>query len=163
MPTNPAPVAPAPPPAPSRWKELLKSLLGLLMFGGLTIALSVYTLPNLVSDWQVRGSAMPYADARITQGSCSSKVFIHICNANLAVQSKSGRYTREVNYVFADFHTGAYTVAVMADPARPELLTTDLALDTLWNRTITAAVVGLLLAGLTLGGLLGVVEGLRGR
>ncbi|NGM22722.1 hypothetical protein G3576_22105 [Roseomonas stagni] len=158
MQTNPAPVAP--PPAPRRsWGDVLKSLLGLLMFGGLTIALGVYTLPNLVSDWQVRGSAMPYADARVTQGSCSSKVFVHICNATLSVQSKSGRYTREVNYVFADFHTGAYTVAVMADPARPEMLTTDLALDTLWNRTVTAAVAGLLLVGLTLGSLLGLLRG----
>lgn len=162
MQTNTAPVVPARPPAATgRWKDVLKALLGVLMFGGIAVAMAVYTLPNLVSDWQVRAGAMPYADARIIRGSCSSKIFIHICDANLLVQSKSGRYTREVNYVVADFHTGAYTVAVMADPAQPALLTTDLALEKLWNRTITAAVVGLLMVGMALGAVVNLVQGLR--
>lgn len=130
----------APEAQPARSKgaaHTIWSWLGALMFGGVLVALSVYTAPNLISDWQVRSSAMPYADARVTEGSCRSKLFVHICGATLAVNGKSGRFVRDVNYVFVDFHVGDYSVRVMADPARPEMLTTDLALDKLWSRTLT--------------------------
>ncbi|MGX9962346.1 hypothetical protein ACVFYP_03430 [Roseomonas sp. F4] len=139
-----------PPPQPAKeqsWGQKLLSLLGILMFAGILVALSIYTVPNLISDWQVRSTAIPFADGRVTEGSCRSKLFVHVCTATLAVQSKSGRFTRDVNYVFFDLHVGDYSVAVMADPARPEMLTTDMALNTLWSRTLTLLVgAGLLLA-----------------
>jgi hypothetical protein len=151
MQTKAEPDSPAPPPVPAQgWRQTLWSWLGALMFGAILVALSIYTLPNLISDWQVRATAIPFADGRVTEGSCQSKLFVHLCTATLAVRSKSGSFTRDVNYVFADLHTGDYSVSVMADPARPEMLTTDLALDRLWSRTLTLLVGGGLLLALTL-------------
>ena len=42
-----------------------------------------------------------------------------------------------LNYAFTDLHFGSYNAEAMADPAHLELITTDLALDRLWNRTLT--------------------------
>ena len=47
-------------------------------------------------------------------------------------------------------HLGDYTVAVVADPSRPELATTDMALAKLWNRTLTFLVGVVVLLGLTI-------------
>ncbi len=58
--------------------------------------------------------------------------------------------SRRVNYVFTGVHFGDYDITVLADPARPELATTDLALDKLWNRTITLLVGGGILLALTI-------------
>ena len=41
-------------------------------------------------------------------------------------------------------------MAVVADPSRPELATTDMALDKLWNRTLTFLVGVVVLLGLTI-------------
>ena len=145
------------------WGQKLLSLLGMLMCGAMLIALSIYTVPNLVSDWQVRDTAMPYADGRVTEGSCHSKLFVNVCTATLAVQSKSGRFVRDVNYIFADIHTGSYSVAVMADPAQPEMLTTDLALDKLWSRTLTLLVGAGFLLTAVLSSIIGLIRRLRRR
>lgn len=62
--------------------------------------------------------------------------------------------TRAAAYFFIDAHTGDYHIAVVADPARPELLLpTDLGLDKLTNRMITLVVIGPLLVMIDVVGL----------
>ena len=97
----------------------------------------VYTAPPLLSDWQIRGAAQPAERARIVKGSCTTKLVIAICDVTLTNRTAAGTITRSVNYAFTDVHFGDYSAEAMADPARPELVTTDLALDRLWNRTLT--------------------------
>jgi hypothetical protein len=136
-----------PPPNDRDWKQTLWVILGILMFGAMLVAAAIYTAPALVSDWQVRNTARPISNAEVTQGKCSSKIIFHICDVTLTVETPSGDLTRRMNYVFTGAHVGDYNVQVMADPARPELATTDLGLDKLWNRTITLLIVaGVLLA-----------------
>ena len=135
------------PPAERSWKETLWVIVGILLFGGMLVACAVYTAPPLLSDWQVRDTARPVPAARITDGKCSTKIIIHICDMTLNLGTPAGTVTRRVNTVFTGVHFGDYKVGVMADPARPELVTTDLALDRLINRTITlAALMAMLLA-----------------
>lgn len=135
------------PPADERWKHTLWAAVGFLMFGAMLVAAAIHTAPALVSDWRVRDAARPAPDARVTDGKCSSKIVFNICDATLNLRTPSGPVSRRVNYVFTGVHVGDYSIRVMADPARPELATTDMALDKLWNRTITliAAVAVLLI------------------
>jgi hypothetical protein len=125
------------PPRGQGWVNTFWVLFGVVALGGILVAGGVYTAPAVVSDWQVRATARPASEARVSEGKCSAKLVIHICDATLSLRTPGGTVTRRVNYVFSGFHAGDYRVGVMADPARPDLVTTDLGLDRLWNRTIT--------------------------
>ncbi|MCR0981476.1 hypothetical protein [Roseomonas populi] len=151
------------PPQGGGWRETFFSFLGTLMFGAMLVALSIYTVPNLITDWQVRGVAEPVAEGRVTDGSCSSRLMLNICDATLSIMTKSGRVTRDVNYIFADVHSGDYSVAVLADPAHPELATTDMGLNMLWNRTITLLVGGGILLALTVAPIIALFRRMRAR
>jgi hypothetical protein len=151
------------PPQGGGWRETFFSLLGTVMFGAMLVALSIYTVPNLVTDWQVRGAAEPVADGRVTEGSCSSRLMLNICDATLSIATKSGRVSRDVNYIFADVHSGDYTVTVLADPAHPELATTDMALNMIWNRTITLLIGGGILLALTVAPIIALFRKMRAR
>ena len=151
------------PPDDGGWRGTLFALLGTLIFGAMLVAIAIYTVPNLVSDWQVRGTAQPAASGRVTEGSCSSRLMLNICDATLTVMTKSGTVSRDVNYIFADIHSGNYSVNVVADPARPELVTTDMALDKLWNRTITLLIGGGILLAMTIAPIIGLIRRLRDR
>ena len=137
------------PPADRGWRHKFWVAVGILMFAALLAAAAIYTAPALVSDWQVRDRARPVPDARVTDGKCSSKIVVHICDVTLDVRTPSGTVSRRINYVFTGVHVGDYSVRVVADPARPDLATTDMALDKLWNRTITLLVVMVLLLAFT--------------
>lgn len=137
------------PPANEGWKHTMWVILGALMFGAMLVAAAVWTAPALVSDWQIHNAAQPVADGRVSEGKCNSRLVFHICDVTLSVATNAGRVSRDVNYVFTGFHFGDYSVTVLADPARPELATTDMALDKLWNRTITLLAVSAVLLALT--------------
>jgi len=149
------------PPPDSGWKQTFWSLLGTVMFGAMLVAMSIYTVPNLVSDWRIRDTARPVAGGRVSDGSCHSKLVLNICDATLAVQTKSGVVSRDVNYIFTDVHVGDYNVTVLADPMHPELATTDMALDKLWNRILTLFVGGGILLALTVAPIIALIKRLR--
>ncbi|MCF4129593.1 hypothetical protein [Methylobacterium sp. SyP6R] len=128
------------PPRGHGWINTFWVLFGVMALGGILIACAVYTAPAVISDWQVHAAAKAAPDARVSEGKCSAKLVIHICDATLALRTPTGTVTRRVNYVFIGLHAGDYRVGVMADPARPDFVTTDLGLDRLWNRTITLLV-----------------------
>lgn len=150
------------PPADQDWRNTLWALLGALMFGAMLAAACIWTAPALVTDWQIRDRAQPVADGRLTEGKCSSKLVLHICDVTVAVRTPAGVASRSANLVFAGVHLGDQGVRVMADPARPELATTDLALDRLWNRTVTFVVVAALLLAVSVAPLAGLLRRWRG-
>lgn len=129
------------PPPRQGWGNTFWTLFGLVALGALPVACAVYTAPPLLSDWQIRDTARPVADARVTDGKCSAKIVLHICDMTLNLRTPTGIVARRVNTVFTGVHVGDYNIQVMADPARPDRVTTDLALDRLWNRTITLLVI----------------------
>ena len=114
------------------------------------VGLAVYTAPDLITDWQVYGAARPVAGGEVVKGSCSFNLMFNVCDATLSVRTPSGQVTPSVNDVFAGLHLGDYSVAVVADPAHPDLPTTDVALDRLWNRTLTLLLGLLLLPPMTI-------------
>jgi len=122
-------------PAPG-WGHRLMVGFGLLVLAALTVASLIFVAPPLVSDWQVRNNVRPALASEIDSGSCSSKLGFTICDVVLSAGKNPNVVRRSVHYVFFDVHSGNYSVQVVADPARPELLTTDLGLDKLINRTV---------------------------
>lgn len=135
------------PPRGGGLRQRIWATLGILMFAGFFVAMMVYTAPPLLSDWQVRAAAQPAEGASIVKGSCTTKLVIAICDVTLMNRTPAGTITRSVNYAFTDVHFGDYSAQAMADPARPELVTTDLALDKLWNRTLTLLFGAVLMLG----------------
>ncbi|MGE7417051.1 hypothetical protein [Methylobacterium tarhaniae] len=143
------------------WINTFWVLFGVAVLGAILVACAVYTAPAVISDWQVRAAAKAVPNARVSEGKCSAKLVIHICDATLALRTPTGTVTRRVNYVFTGLHAGDYRVGVMADPARPDLVTADLGLDRLWNRTITLLVGMSAIAACIVGALLSLLRNRR--
>ena len=125
------------PPRSGGLRQRIWATLGFLMFAGFLVAMVVYTLPPLLSDWQIHDAAQPAEQGHIVKGSCTTKIVFAICDLTLSNRTGAGTITRSVNYAFTDLHFGDYSAEAMVDPAHPELITTDLGLDKLWNRTLT--------------------------
>lgn len=149
------------PPERIGWTGSFFVLFGVLALGAILAASAVYTAPVVISDWQVRGTAQPAPAARVSEGKCSTKLVIHICDVTLSLRTPKGEVKRRVNYVFSGLHLGDYSAGVMADPARPDLVTTDLGLDRLWNRTITLLVLAGAILACIYGALLSLIRNRR--
>jgi hypothetical protein len=124
----------------------------LTVFVGLGCALIVlFPLPALVSDYAVRDTAKPIAGATIEHGSCTTKLFLVSCDADLAL-AWPGKppLRRTLHYFFVDAHSGDYSAQVVVDPNRPEDMTTDLALEKMTNRLLTMAIGGPIFLGIAL-------------
>lgn len=111
------------------------SVLGLLLFLGMGVASAVYIAPSVLTDLQIRNPER--INGRIASGKCSNRVFVHICDATLTIQTKDGPVQRETHIAFFDLHVGDYSATVVADPRHPEWITTSLALEHLWSRVAT--------------------------
>ena len=135
------------PPRGGGLRQRIWATLGVLMFAGFLVAMVVFTGPPLVSDWQIHATAQPAEQGRIVKGSCTTKIVFAICDLTLSNRTAAGTTTRSVNYAFTDLHFGDYSAEAMVDPAHPELITTDLGLDKLWNRTLTFLGAGVLMLG----------------
>ena len=122
-------------------------------FAAATAFFVVPLIGDLATDFGLDGKARPVAGAHV-RGSCSTYGGVLTrCDATLVAPGSGGEIQRKVDYFFVDLHVGDYGVRVVADPAQPALLTTDLALDKLRNRTITLVIMGplfALLAGVAL-------------
>ncbi|EIZ82099.1 transmembrane protein [Methylobacterium sp. GXF4] len=136
------------PPQGNGWRGALRALIGFVALGGLLVACLVHTTPTLLTDWQVHARARAVPNAQVSAGTCKTTVIVHVCDVTVSLRTPTATVTRQVNYLFTGLHVGDYSIAVMADPERPDLVTTDLGLDQLWNRTITVLAIVLGLAGI---------------
>ncbi len=125
------------------------AILGLLMFGGILSLMLVYLPPGLLTDWQVRGTALALRDGVVSDSDCSGHDAIEICGMTVTAPVGSGMVRRTVHYMFLSAAEGPIDVQVVADPARPDWLTTDLGLDMFWNR-LASLVAGTLAVGVML-------------
>ncbi len=125
------------PPRRPTLRQRIMGPVGVVLFLACLVGLVVYTAPVLLSDWTVQAAARPVAGGHIEDGSCTTNIVFAICDMRLRAAMPAGVVTRSVNYVFIDLGLGDIRAQVMADPAHADLLTTDLGLDRLWNRTFT--------------------------
>lgn len=151
------------PPGSGIFSQLSAVLWGAIIAAG-ALMIVIPPIPDLVSDFAVRGAARPIADATI-DGRCSVHALVMTeCAATLSAKRQGlPELRKEVHYWFADFHAGEYTATVVADPAQPENITTDLALDKLWNRIATLLLVGPCLLGLGFSFVMYIGRALRAR
>ena len=158
LPTRPLHARP-----PSSMLGALWGLLGLLLFVAMLAYMLFWVAPDLVTDWQVRQNAALVHDADVSDGKCDGRLFIEMCDVTLRAPVGSGTVVRRVHYVFGSFDSGDFTVNVVADPAHPEWLTTDQALDTFWNRVLSFAAASVAIAFLVIGGVAGTLRARRNR
>ncbi len=137
------------------------SVVGLLMVGGILGFLLVFVPPGLVTDWQVRGTALALRDGTVTDSDCSSRDLVNVCDMTLAAPVGTGSVQRRVHYVFIASLDDSLTVQVVADPAHPGWLTTDLGLDQFWDRVASLVGITAVFAGLLLGGGWGALRSYR--
>lgn len=117
----------------------MMALLGVVLFGGFLVLMAIEIGPAIRDDFAVRDQARPAAFARVSEGRCSSRMFLfQSCDITLDWRDKEGSHTRKLSYMFVEPHMGSWTATPMMDPQRPSLVTTDLGLDRLWNRVATA-------------------------
>ena len=138
------------------WRLLsgFRSLLVMQLLVGLLLSSLSATVPALVTDWQVRDTAVPIAGAYLSDGRCHSDTLIVDCDVTLLASTRQGAvFTRPVHYIFASFSSGDYSAQVVGDPLRPDWLTTDLALEHFWNRALSLLVECSILAGLVVRGI----------
>jgi hypothetical protein len=115
----------------------------LLLFGA--IMLVGWLGPELAQDWRIRDTARPAAHGHLVHSHCSEKLFITLCDLTLGADVPGGAaIERTVYYLFASTPFEELIVRVMADPAEPAQLTTDLGLDRVVNRTLMMAGAGVL-------------------
>ena len=101
---------------------------------------AAYTGPTLLADWQVQNEARSLPGLRAEQAKCHDvNIVLHFCNMTLKASTAAGEVSRAVSYAFVGLPMGNFHIRVLADPARPELTTTDLGLDHLVNRTVCFA------------------------
>lgn len=133
-----------------------------LLFGGFLALVAFQIVPAIRDDLTIREAARPAAQVRISEGRCRSRIVVfQDCEVTLNWRGKDGPLTRRVSYMFVEPHFGDWRVLPMMDPARPDLVSTDLGLERLTNRIATAigaAVLALLLIG---GGFLGAFKAQR--
>lgn len=153
--------------APIAWvRSVFLAIGALILAGGFGWFAAAAVVPTLLQDYAVSDGAVPIR-GRIESGRCRAKwALFQDCEMVLvaAPQTKSGSGLRQrVDYLFVEPHMGDYSVQVMANPDRPEWLTTDMGQDHLLNRMLTLAGVGLAMLMIALGGLASMRGGLRAR
>ena len=122
------------------------------MFGTMLGFLVVFGPPHLVTDWQVRGTALALRDGTVPASDCSDRDLIEICDMTVAAPVGAAVMQRRVHYVFLSSQDGPITVQVVADPAHPGWLTTDFGLDVFWDRVASLVGATALLGGFVGGG-----------
>lgn len=150
----------------ARWRGWLSALGMLVLALGFGWWAAASLLPNILSDYEIRGGATP-AQGRVESGRCSTRLgLLQTCSMTLvsAAPTKNGEPLRQgAEYLFVEPHLGNYSVQLLADPSRPGKLTTDMGLEHLTNRAVTFASAGLIVLLLLGGGLLLVRAGGRAR
>lgn len=131
----------------------LTALGGLLLFGGFLALAALQIVPEIRDDLAIRAAAQPAPQVQVSNGRCRSRLFLlQDCEVTLTWRGKNGQGSRKLSYMFVEPHMGSWSVVPMMDPARPELVSTDLGLERLTNRMLTVAG-AVLFALLLIGGL----------
>ncbi len=102
-------------------------------------------VPDIISDHQLAEKAQPLENAGVRDGHCrTSQAILTTCDMTLYQSTKNnGRIERKISLMFIG-SSKTRSVMVVGDPAHPEMMTTDLAIDAVKNRAITVmGIIGL--------------------
>ena len=138
-------MAPPSPPPPARAGLTLRkrafSVVGAAIIGLGTLAYIMPLLVDVVTDWRI-GPTVPVAGAHL-EGGCTTRLFLVRCEGTLTAPVRDGPEAhRKIDYLFLGIEIHDREVAVLADRARPDRLTTDLGQGRLWGRTALMVFIG---------------------
>lgn len=129
------------------------AILGLLLFGGFLALVGAQIAPAIRDDLAIRAEAQPAPQVRVNGGRCRSRLLMfQDCEVTLTWRGKDGTGTRTMHYMFVEPHMGSWSVTPMMDPAKPDLVSTDLGIERLTNRILTAIGAVLFALALIVGG-----------
>lgn len=153
MATPPFPIRPLRLRVPAQGQPIFYILLtaGALLLAGFFLYLKA---PDLLRDWRMLEANVPAKAARIVEGRCRSRLIVHWCDSRIEHRVGTELRSTGQSFMFVDFNFGAYRTSVLQHRTDASLVSTQLALDTFWNRAIT-------LAGFTLLFGIGAIFGLR--
>lgn len=151
--------------APFRtWQNWLFGLILLAMPIGFGWWGSTSIVPTLLQDLELRASAVP-VQGRV-EGRCRTKYgLLQTCDMTVTSgrTKEGGTFSQALEYIFVEPHSGSYAVQVMADPARPGVLTTDMGLNNLTSRAVTFGGMAVIALGLGIAGIALMLSGGRAK
>ena len=139
------------------------AMVGLLVLLGLAGGMPVWAGPALVTDWLVRPAAVTILGGAVSDSSCDNKFLLMTCEMTLTAPVGRAEVSRQARYLFASTATDDLTATVVADPAHPQWLSTDLGLDNFWNRLVTLVAAMLATLALAVFGVRGAIRNRRRR
>jgi hypothetical protein len=120
---------------------------------------AIWVGPNLVRDFIIQADPVEVPEADIQNGECSTyRGFLTDCSADISYSIKGKEVAASLSYLFVDLSNSDYQVSVIRSASHPSLATLSLGLDMLWNRTIVAGLIGVLML---IGGIALLRNGLR--
>jgi hypothetical protein len=145
------------------WTALYFLLVALALAGfGVHVVRS--TGMPILEDVALLGRPLESVGRAEVKGQCRGYwMLLQDCDVTVKAWLKTGTVTRELSYMFFEPHQGNRTLAVLADPATPDRLTTDVGQDFLWNRAATFVIASLFACGITVALLASVWARLRAR
>jgi hypothetical protein len=103
--------------------------------------------PDLLRDARMLEGTVAAKQARLVEGRCRSKLFLHWCDARIEHRAGLQTITTNQTFMFADIHFGGYRTSIRQSRADATVVTTELALDSFWNRVVTLGVFVVLFGG----------------
>ena len=118
-----------------------------LMFAVMTVWNGTRAVQTLRSDVAIRDTARPAPHVRITEFRCRGVILFVRCELTLTWDDRGSEQASHLNYFFFEpiFFRVPVSASPMMDPARPELVTTDLGLHRIGNRAASEIFMTLLL------------------
>jgi hypothetical protein len=126
-----------------------------LMLAVMTVWNGTRAVQTLRSDVAIRDTARPAPHVRITEFRCRGVILFVRCELTLTWDDRGSEQASHLNYFFFEprnpFLNPIVSASPMMDPARPELVTTDLGLHRIGNRAASEIFITLLLLLSTVG------------
>lgn len=128
------------------------TMLILWCVGAGLLNLALILAPGIERDYAIAKDAESFPADDI-KGECNSNRGLTGCSASFSYRDSTGkRKTTKFAFTFVDFHSGDYDVTAIRSASKPDLVTLNIGLETLWQRIFTAI-------GLGVTGLLGIGAG----
>jgi hypothetical protein len=144
---------------PPRHGSPFKNILFGLIWIGLAGFIAWWQIPSLYKDYRIRDNVEPAQQSRMVKAKCSSKLIIHMCETVIQHRVNGQDMITSDDFAFFDLKFGSYTTSRLQERGNPAVVTTSIALESLWNRLLTT---GLFVGGIGLLGLGMILSALKG-
>jgi hypothetical protein len=122
---------------PPKQASLFGAVLVFLTCLAVTLGMAWWQGPDLMRDFRIKDNVEPAINARLVKAKCRSKLIIHMCDAEIAHKVGDEQMISSQGFGFLDLHLGSYSTTILQERGNPAVVTTSLAMESLWNRVLT--------------------------